>query len=87
MAEGISSDPDLWGPLALHVLQENLADIEGTAASEVVGLRVQVLDDLAVQLKGDAALAFRSGPAGHGGAGVCSHIIRDAKPEPYRLRC
>ena len=82
MAEGISSDPDLWGPLALHVLQKNLADIEGTAASEVVGLCVEVLDDLAVELQRDAALAFRGGPAGHGGAGVCCHIITDANPEP-----
>jgi hypothetical protein len=50
------------------------------------GLRVQVLDDLAVQLKGDAAPAFRDGPAGHGFLWG-SPTVGGAVPVPHQLRC
>ena len=69
------SDLDLRRPLTAHVLQEDLADVEGPGAAEIRGLLVQVFDDLSVEFQRDAALAFRGGPTGHGGEAMCSHII------------
>jgi hypothetical protein len=65
IADGIRSDPDFGGSLAFHVLKKQLSHVERAAAAESCGLLVQVINNPAVKLKGDAALAFMCWPTGH----------------------
>lgn len=65
MAEGISSGRDHARSLALNVADDQLPEVRGTAAAFVLGLRVEVLDQLSAELQGQAFLAFSGRPTGH----------------------
>ena len=91
---GISSDHDPSRLEALHVLQEQLTDIEGARAAHACGLLVKVLNDLAVKLQVDDALVLGDWPAGHFIFGGSSHPtptkpvlmrygLRVAAPSPH----
>ena len=71
MAVGISSGRDhACRALALHVLDDQPADVCGAGLAEVLGLRVEVLDQFELELQGDGGPSFLVRPAGHGLQGV-----------------
>jgi hypothetical protein len=53
--------------LALNVSNDQPADVRGARAALVLGLNVEVVDVINQEFNRYAALAFSSGPTGHGG--------------------
>jgi hypothetical protein len=56
---------DGWS-LAVHISSYELPEVRRTAAADVAGLIVQVLDVLSRQLQGDGAASGGQGPGRHG---------------------
>ena len=81
MAVGISSSRDHARSLALDIPDDQRAQVRGAAHAVVGGLRVEVGDVLDGELDRHAALAFSSGPTGHGGKVVCFPSIGGADAE------
>ena len=68
MADGIRSSRRYAArALALNVANDQPADVRSARAALVLGLNVEVGDVLNQEFNRYAALAFSSGPTGHGG--------------------